>query len=228
MTCPSGSAREGESLAIVAASPAQARRRWRACSWASSGRPRGESRSPGPRDPEQPARTTSAASRRGRDPQMVFQDPYSSLDPRQTPPRRSRRCCSCTSPFRPGEPGSARGGARRAGRPGRWADRTRAAAGGIRAASARRVAIAHRAARPSRASCEEPSLERLDPGADPEPAGRACQARQQLRGDRPQVRWSTRSPLCHGDRRCCGRARAHGGRTSPIHPAPALSVPAEA
>jgi ABC-type glutathione transport system ATPase component len=37
------------------------------------------------RDRSSPARTTSERRRRGRETQMVFQDPYSSLDPRQTP-----------------------------------------------------------------------------------------------------------------------------------------------
>ena len=92
------------------ASPAQARRRSRACSSASR-RPTAGRISLAGRRPEQPraARPRSGAGGAGR-PRWSSRIPTARSIPGRRRPRASTRCCAAL-PIRPGEPGSARGGA---------------------------------------------------------------------------------------------------------------------
>ena len=125
------------------------------------------------RDRSGPARSARVRRRRGGEVQIVFQDPYTSLDPRQTaeatidevlrlhhgltaepPPEPDRRA------DRPGRPGRAAGQGAAAG-----AVRRPAAAGRDRAGAGRRAAGAD----PGRVGRR---ARRVDPGPGAEPAGR--------------------------------------------------------
>ena len=142
------------------------------------------------RDRSSPARTTSERRRRGRETQMVFQDPYSSLDPRQTPASSIEEVLQLH--FRSDRASRAARVAELPEQVGLDGRQMNALPRGLSGGQRQRVAIARAlAAEPARPAAGRSRRlpRRLDPGADPEPAGRHPRREwDQLRGNQPRPR----------------------------------------
>ena len=168
------------------------------------------------RDRSRPARAAAERKMRGREVQIVFQDPYSSLDPRQTGADARRRGAARPPRWRRGHPPASRGraggarGARRASdeRDAQGALGRSAPAGRHRPCPGHRPAGAH----PRRV---RRGAGRVDPGAGAQrPRGHPRPAGHQLRPHQPRPRRG--APAHRGGGRDATRHRRGAGRTSDI------------